>query len=73
MPQHRQINFSSLHKCSLPFFPAVIETTSGLLKSASGSFSNPRVSGSPSLICSMSPNFCENSAKILCCYILEMF
>ena len=50
MPQHRQINFSSLRKCSLPFFPTVFETTGGSLQSASGSLSDPRVSGSPSLV-----------------------
>ena len=27
MPQHRQINLSSLRKCSLPFVPTVFETT----------------------------------------------
>ena len=73
MPQHRQINFSSLRKCSLPFFPIVFETTSGSLKSASGSLSDPRVGGSPSLIYSISAKFCENNAKILRCYILEVF
>ena len=73
MPQHRQINFFSLRKCSLAFFPTVFETTSGPLKSASGSLSDPRVSGSPSLIYSMSAKFRENNAKILHCYILEVF
>ena len=73
MPQQRQIHFSSLRKCSLPFFPTVFETTSGSLKSASGSLSDPRVSGSPSLIYSMSAKFRENYAKTLRCYILEVF
>ena len=73
MPQHRQINFSSLRKCSLPFFLTVFETTSGSLKSASGSLSDPLVSGSPSLIYSMSAKFRENNAKILRCYILKVF
>ena len=73
MPQHRQINFSSLRKCSLPFFPAVFETTGRSLKSASGSLSDPRISGLPSLIYSMSAKFCENDAKILHYYILEVF
>ena len=73
MPQHNQINFSSLRKCSLPFFSTVFETTSGLLKSASESLSDPRVSGSPSLIYSVSAKFRENNAKILHCYILEVF
>ena len=73
MPQHRQINFSSLRKCSLPFFPTVFETTSGSLKSASGSRSDPLVSGSPALINSMSAKFRKNNAKILRCYILEVF
>ena len=49
MPQHRQINLSSRRKCLLPFFPTVMETTIGSPKSASGSLSDPRVSGSPSL------------------------
>ena len=65
MPQHRQINFS-LRKCSLPFFPTVFETTSG-------SFSDPWVRDLPSLIYSMSTKFRENNAKILRCYILEVF
>ena len=65
MPQHRQINFSSLHKCLLAFFPTVFETTGGSLKSTSGSLSDPRVNGSPSLIYSMSTKFRENNAKIL--------
>ena len=73
MPQHRQINFSSLRKCLLPFFPTVFETTSGSLKSASGSLSDPRVSDSPSLIYSMSTKFRQNNAEILRCYILEVF
>ena len=73
MPQHRQINFSSLRNCSLRFFPTVFKTTSGSLKSASGSLSDPRVSGSPSLMYSMNAKFRENNAKILRCYILEMF
>ena len=73
MPQHRQIHFSSLRKCSLPFFPIVFKTTSGSLKCASGSFSDPQVSGSPSLIYSMSAKLRENNAKILRCYILEVF
>ena len=68
-PQHRQINFSSLRKCSLPFFPTVFETTSGSLKSAGGSLSDPRVSGSPCLIHSMSAKLRENNAKILRCYL----
>ena len=62
MPQHRQINFSSLRKCSLPFFPIVFETTNGSLKSAVGSRCGPRVSGSPSLIYNMSAKFRENNA-----------
>ena len=73
MPQHRQINFSSLRNSLLPFFPTVFGTTSGSLKSASGSLGEPRVSGSPSLIYSMSAKFRENYAKILRCYILEVF
>ena len=73
MPQHRQINFSSPHKCSLPFIPTVFETTGGSLKSASGSLSDSRVSGSPSLIYSMSVKFRENGAKLLHSYILEVF
>ena len=73
MPQQSQINFSSLRKCSLPFFPKVFETTSGSLKSASGSLSDPRVSGSPSLVYNMSAKFRENDAKTLRCYILEVF
>ena len=72
MPQHRQINFSSICNCLLPFFPTVFETTDGSLKSASGSLSDLRVSGLPPLIYSMSAKFCENDAKILCCYILEV-
>ena len=71
MLQHRQINFS-LRKCSLPFLPTVFET-SRPLKSASGSLSDPWVSGSPSLIYSMSAKFRENNAKILLCYILKVF
>ena len=67
MPQHRQINFSSLRKCSLPFFPTVFETTSGSLRDA------PRVSGSPSLIYSISAKFRKNNVKILRCNILEVF
>ena len=73
MPQHRQINFSLLRKCSLPFFPTVFETASGSLKSASGSLSDLWVSGSLSLIYSMRAQFRENNAKILRCYILEVF
>ena len=73
MPQHRQINFSSLRKCSLLFFPTVFKTTSGSLKSASGSLSDPRVSGLSSLIYSMSAKFRENNVKILRCYFLEVF
>ena len=73
MPQHRQINFSSLRKCSSPFFLTVFETTSGSLKSASGSLNDPLVSGSPSLIYSTSAKFRENNAKILRCYILKVF
>ena len=44
MPQQRQINLSSLRKCSFPIFSTVFETTSGSLKSASGSLGIPRVS-----------------------------
>ena len=73
MPQHRQINFFSLRKCSLQFFPTVFEITSGSLKSASGSLSDLQFSGSPSLIYSMSAKFRENNAKILRCYVLELF
>ena len=69
MPQHRQITFSSLRKCSLPFFPTVFETTGGSLKSASGSHSDPRGSGSPSLIYSMRAKFREKNAKIKRCCI----
>ena len=70
MPHHRQINFSLLRKCLLPFFPTVFKTTGGSLKFASGSFSDPRISGLSFLIYSMSAKFRENDAKILHCFIL---
>ena len=50
MPQYGKISFFSLRYFSLPFFRKIFLTTSGSLTCASGLLSDPRVSGSPSLL-----------------------
>ena len=47
----RKESYSFCHYLNISLhFPKILKTTSELLESASGSRSNPRVSGSPSLL-----------------------
>ena len=50
VPQYGKISFSSLYvNVRYRFFRKIFQTTNGSLKCASGSLSDPQVSGSPSL------------------------